>query len=89
MIIRHPNGRKIEVYDPMGKLWTVIDAMETGQQAQELALIILNAHKGYMPDSLDPFRMLCENHMDAHGGEKSWPCDEVRKLATVLEVSLG
>lgn len=82
----------MKVYDPMGELHAAITAMKIGtkqgQQAQELALIIINAHKGYMPNSLDPFRMLCENHLHVYEEEEPWPCDEVRKLATVLGVDL-
>lgn len=85
--VQHPDGREIEIYDPRGKLRTAIDAIGN-QQARELALIIVNAHKGYMPDQFESSRMLCENHMNACEEEVDWPCDEIRGLAAVLGVSL-
>lgn len=55
-----------------------------GRMAQELALTVHNAHQPCWSGSY----VGCENHMTAQEEEQSWPCDEARKLAMVLGVSL-
>lgn len=66
------------------KIASLKTGTKQGQTAQELALIVHNAHQPCWAGSY----VACENHMTAQEDEQSWPCDEARKLAMVLGVEL-